>query len=143
MTDMSKSVLIVALLVTLLSGCTQTATTQDSPVSGDQAASEAYEQRLSGVQMSGEGVVERILSDDTDGDRHQRFILRLSSGQTLLITHNIDIAPRVASLETGDALEFYGVYEWNEEGGVVHWTHHDPDGDHEPGWLEHDGETYQ
>ncbi len=140
---MRKSVLILVLLVTLLSGCTQAVTTQDSPVTGDQAASEAYEERLSGVQMSGEGVVERILSDDTEGDRHQRFILRLSSGQTLLITHNIDIAPRVAALETGDPLEFYGVYEWNEEGGVVHWTHHDPDGEHEPGWLKHDGETYQ
>ena len=141
---MRMATLALTLALTLLAGCTQGVTTQDySPVSGDQAAPEAYEERQSGVQMSGEGVVERILADDTDGDRHQRFILRLSSGQTLLITHNIDLAPRVASLQTGDPVEFKGVYEWNEEGGVVHWTHHDPDGEHEPGWLKHEGMTYE
>lgn len=45
--------------------------------------------------MGGEGVVDRALSDDNDGSRHQRFILRLASGQTLLIAHNIDISLRI------------------------------------------------
>lgn len=110
---------------------------------GDDAAASAFEQHKSGVQITGEGTVVRILADDNDGDRHQRFILRLSSGQTLLVAHNIDIAPRVRSLGTGDAVAFRGVYEWNAEGGTVHWTHHDPDGRHSPGWLKHGGSTYQ
>ena len=84
-----------------------------------------------------------ILSDDNDGSRHQRFILRLDSGQTLLIAHNIDLAPRVSSLSEGDGIAFYGVYEWNPKGGVIHWTHHDPNNHHVTGWLQHNGKTYQ
>ena len=33
--------------------------------------------------------------------------------------------------------------EWNEQGGIIHWTHHDPDGRHLPGWIKHNGRTYQ
>ncbi len=83
------------------------------------------------------------MSDDNDGSRHQRFILRLGSGQSLLIAHNIDIAPRVATLRTGDTVSFYGEYEWNDKGGVIHWTHRDPQGQHAAGWLEHNGQRYQ
>ncbi len=110
---------------------------------GDDAAAGAFEEHRSGIQLSGEGTVTRVLADDNDGSRHQRFILRLASGQTLLVAHNIDIASRVPSLRTGDLVAFSGVYEWNSEGGTVHWTHHDPDGQHPAGWLKHDGSTYQ
>ena len=97
----------------------------------------------SGVQVSGEGSVTRILGDDSLGDRHQRFILVLDSGQSLLIVHNIDLAPRIDSLREGDRVSFNGEYEWNDKGGIVHWTHHDPQGQHEAGWLRHGGRTYQ
>jgi cold shock CspA family protein len=109
----------------------------------DQALDAAFKNQQSGVQVTGSGVVTRVLSDDNEGSRHQRFILRLASGQTLLFAHNIDIAPRLASLAPGDAVEFSGVYEWNSEGGVVHWTHRDPSGQHEAGWLRHNGVTSQ
>ncbi len=103
----------------------------------------AFKEHKSGVQVAGEGVVTKILPDDNDGSRHQRFILSLPSGQTLLFAHNIDLAPRVESLKSGDAVEFNGVYEWNTKGGVVHWTHHDPSGKHPAGWLKHGGQTFQ
>ena len=109
----------------------------------DSALTSAFENRKSDVQVSGSGVVIRILSDDTNGSRHQKFILKLSSGQTLLISHNIDLAPRIQSLQKGDTVNFYGEYEWNSKGGVVHWTHHDPKGHHIDGWLKHNGSTYQ
>lgn len=96
-----------------------------------------------GSQVTGSGTVIRILSDDNEGSRHQRFILELSSGQTLLIAHNIDLAPRVAMLSTGDTVRFYGEYEAGSRGGVIHWTHHDPRGRHVTGWLEHRGRRYQ
>jgi hypothetical protein len=102
---------------------------------GDEVIAQAYRNHQSGIQVTGDGVVETVLSDDNEGSRHQRFILKLSSGQTVLIAHNIDLAPRIPSLRQGDRIAFRGVYEWNPEGGVIHWTHADPRGRHGPGWV--------
>ena len=96
-----------------------------------------------GQQARGAGTVVRVLSDDNDGSRHQRFILRLDSGRTLLIAHNIDLAPRISGMREGDTVEFYGEFASNDKGGVIHWTHHDPQGRHPDGWLRHGGRTYQ
>ena len=114
-----------------------------APVAGGNAIGDAFASQQSGVLVMGEGRVSRILGDDSLGDRHQRFILQLPSGQTVLIAHNIDIAPRVEGLSVGDPVSFRGEYEWNDKGGIVHWTHHDPQGAHEAGWLRHGGRTYQ
>ena len=112
-------------------------------LSADSVLEEAFEQQLSDLQVQGSGEIVKLLADDNDGSRHQRFILRLTSGRTLLVAHNIDLAPRIASLDIGDFVEFYGEYEWNQKGGVIHWTHHDPQGRHVSGWLKHNGKTYQ
>jgi hypothetical protein len=109
----------------------------------DNVIGRAFDAGMSNVQVEGEGVATRVLADDLDGSRHQRFIVRLASGQTVLIAHNIDVAPRLNDLREGDTVRFYGVYEWNEKGGTVHWTHHDPAGRHVAGWLKHKGRTYQ
>jgi hypothetical protein len=140
---MMKRLISLAIVALVLAGCAQAAPAPQQQSAGDQALASAFSGQRSGEQVTGSGVVSRILSDDTDGGRHQRFILTLASGQTLLIAHNIDIAPRVASLRLGDTVEFDGVYEWNAQGGVVHWAHHDPTGTHQPGWLRHAGRTYQ
>lgn len=109
----------------------------------DNAIGRAFASRTSDVQVQGEGTVIRVLPDDLNGSRHQRFILRLPSGQTLLMAHNIDIAPRINGLEVGDRVRFNGEYVWNAKGGVIHWTHHDPKGRHVTGWLIHNGKTYK
>ena len=109
----------------------------------DNAIEKAFERQQSNIQVDGSGKVIKILPDDTQGSRHQKFIIELNSGQTLLIAHNIDIAPRIGNLTVGDHIDFYGVYEWNAKGGVVHWTHHDPSERHEGGWLNHGGKIYQ
>jgi hypothetical protein len=96
-----------------------------------------------GGMASGSGEVIRLLPDDNKGSRHQRFIIKLSSGQTLLIAHNIDIAPRVENLNIGDTVSFFGQYEANDKGGVIHWTHRDPKGQHMAGWLNHKRKMYQ
>ena len=103
----------------------------------------AYTNRSRNIAVQGEGHVVRVLPDDTEGSRHQRFIVRLASGQTLLIAHNIDIAQRVSALEVGDLIEFSGEYDWDRQGGVIHWTHHDPSGHHPAGWIRHNGRLYQ
>jgi hypothetical protein len=109
----------------------------------DSVLGNAYASQLSNVQVQDEGLVSRILPDDNDGSRHQRFIIRLASGQTILIAHNIDLAPRISSLREGDTVSFNGVYEWNAKGGVVHWTHRDPSARHVAGWLKHNGQIFQ
>lgn len=111
--------------------------------SNDQQIVNAFQNRQSDLQVGGSGVVIKTLPDDTVGSKHQKFILKLLSGQTLLIAHNIDLAPRINSLRNGDTIEFYGEYEWNSKGGVLHWTHRDPAGRHVHGWLKHQGKMYQ
>ena len=112
-------------------------------VAWSQRTAVPYPAQRSDVQMTGAGVVLRLLSDDNDGSRHQRFILRLADGQTVLVAHNIDLAPRLEAIARGDTVRFNGEYEWNENGGVIHWTHRDPTGRHLAGWLEHDGRKVQ
>lgn len=111
--------------------------------SDDAAIARAFANRLGNQQIEGQGTVIKTLADDTNGSRHQRFIVRLESGHTLLVSHNIDLAPRIDALRTGDTVAFYGEYEWNPKGGVIHWTHHDPQGRHPAGWIRHCGRTYQ
>ena len=103
----------------------------------------AYRQHRSNLQVTGEGTVIKLLPDDNQGDRHQRFILRLPSGFTVLVAHNIDLATKVAGLKFGDRIEFAGEYEWSEKGGTVHWTHRDPARRHADGWLRFGGKVYQ
>lgn len=118
--------------------------TVEQPVTSTQDGfARAYAERLSNVQLQGSGRVTRLLADDNAGSRHQRFILELASGQTLLVAHNIDLAPRIDNLAIGDVVELYGEYEWNPEGGVMHWTHRDPQRRHEGGWIRHGGSTYR
>ncbi|WP_445115403.1 DUF3465 domain-containing protein [Acinetobacter sp. WZC-1] len=103
---------------------------------------QAYERRASNMQVQAGGTVKAVLRDDNDGSRHQKFILSLENGLTVLVAHNIDLAPRIDHLQKGDVVEFYGEYEYSTQGGVIHWTHHDPQGQHENGWLKHEGKTY-
>ena len=104
---------------------------------------EAFHQKQSNVQVSGTGRVDRILSDDTSGLPHQRFVVRTASDQTVLIEHNTDVARRVDGLKVGETVSFSGEYIWNDQGGLVHWTHHDPEGRHVNGWIEYGGRRYE
>jgi hypothetical protein len=137
--------LILGLVCTLSVGCSSAPLSPSSrALSGsDEVLARAFEQHTSNVQVEGHGVVRRVLSDDNNGSRHQLFVVALSSGQTLLIAHNIDLAPRVIGLRVGDDVSFSGEYEWNAEGGVIHWTHRDPARRHTAGWIRHNGKAYQ
>ncbi len=109
----------------------------------DDSIGRAFASRATNIEVEGEGTVRRLLSDDLNAPRHQRFIVELASGQTLLMTHNIDLAPRINGLKLGDVVRFKGEYVWNEKGGVIHGTHHDPQNRHVAGWILHNGKRYQ
>ena len=110
--------------------------------SGDAAIAQAFRARRSGVWVESAGTVDRVLDDDHSGSRHQRFVVRLRDARTLLFAHNIDLARRVP-VEPGSDLRFRGKYEWNDRGGTIHWTHHDPQREHAGGWIELGGRRYQ
>jgi hypothetical protein len=95
---------------------------------------QAYAAHRSGQWLETSGHVGRVLSDDNEGARHQRFILELDDGHTVMVAHNIDLAERIP-VHKGLALAVRGRYEWNDRGGVIHWTHHDPDGRMQGGWV--------
>lgn len=107
-----------------------------------QSAGTAAQQWRAGQWVEATGTVQRVLSDDNDGSRHQRFILELQERRTLLIAHNIDLAERVP-VQRGERVRLRGRYESNDRGGVIHWTHHDPQGFNSGGWIEYKGVRYQ
>ncbi len=61
----------------------------------------------------------------------------LKNGLSILVAHNIDFSTKIEEFKKEiDIVEFNGEYEcYNEKGGVLHWTHHDPQNRHENGWL--------
>lgn len=105
-----------------------------------------FEQHRSDVMVQATGRVEKILRDDdydADGSgRHQRLLVELDGRgkHTILIAHNLKFG-RVPVRE-GDRLTFRGEYKWNDLGGTIHWTHHDPKQWREGGWIEHEGKRY-
>lgn len=123
-----------------IAGIDSTLEAQRTPDSEIQAA---FDNNTSNLQVLVRGVVQKHLADDLEGDKHQKFILRLASGQTLLVAHNIDLAPRVPATSLGKTVYVYGEFEWNAQGGVVHWTHRDPGGSHAHGWIQFDGTRYE
>jgi len=106
------------------------------------AIEQAFAAKHSEIQVSGKGVVVKLLADDHKGSRHQKFLVKINTQQTLLFAHNIDLAPRVP-LQVGDEVSFNGEYIYNPKGGIIHWTHHAPQGDHDAGWIMLNGQKYQ
>lgn len=142
-----KKFLLALFLALTLSACNQSNVDNTQPqniVSAETTAAieQAFAAKKSDVQVSGKGLVIKLLADDNKGSQHQKFLVKINAQQTLLFAHNIDLAPRVP-LEVGDEVTFYGEYVYNPKGGVMHWTHHAPQDDHVAGWIVHNGNKYQ
>ncbi len=104
-----------------------------------------FNQRMeSDTQVEAEGEVVHLLPDDTDEKPHQLFLVELSNGITIKISHNTAVSPYVP-LKKGDTIRFHGEYEYNSKGGVVHWTHltQGTRNKHPHGWLLHKGVKYE
>lgn len=112
-----------------------------SGAGSETSLSRAIRERRSDVLVEADGVVVKVLPDDNDGARHQRLLVRVGD-DTVLIAHNIDLAPRAPAKE-GDAIRFKGEFDWNDRGGAVHWTHHDPAKWRPGGWVEVKGKRYE
>lgn len=102
-----------------------------------------YADKAYQVEVEDTGRVVKLLADDTNGLKHQKFLVKVASGQTLLFAHNIDLAKRIDEIAVGDTIAFRGEYVYNPKGGVVHWTHQDPSGHHPAGWIKLNGKIYE
>jgi len=114
------------------------------PTSDNAAVERDYAERRSTVEVTADGMVTRVLADETGPSGiHQRFIIRLAgSTQTVLVENNVTIGQRAPVL-VGDDVMVHGEYVWNDQGGLIHFTHHDPAPAHEGGWIEVKGVRYQ
>lgn len=135
--------IIIALLFVVADNYQKRHSTTPSSTTDNTSVEQAFLNKQESVQVSGKGTVVKLLPDDLKGSRHQKFILKISNNLTILIAHNIDLAPKIKTLQKGDQVLFTGEYEYNNRGGVVHWTHHDPGKRHPEGWLKHNGKTYK
>jgi len=109
---------------------------------GDTEAITAQQSHAIKVEITVQAPVKKLLPDDTRGLPHQKFLIRLSNGTTILIAHDTKMAPRVP-LSPGDSPTIHGEYIWNDRGGLIHWTHHTDTPRHEGGWIDFNGVRYQ
>lgn len=146
-----KKLGLACLLSLVLCGCKQSTEppelnlvpVQQIAAERDNAAIEqAFAQKRSDVQVDGQGLVVKLLPDDNKGAQHQKFLVKINEKQTLLFAHNIDLASRIP-LQVGDEVTFSGEYVYNPKGGIVHWTHLDPQGHHPAGWVMLHDKKYQ
>ena len=138
-------ILLVALFSVACERAPSTALIAESALTQGEntALTQAFKSKKSDIFVEGSGVVKKLLADDNKGSRHQKFLVTVSAEQTLLFAHNIDLAPRIENLQVGDSMTFRGEYVYNPKGGVMHWTHHDPQGGTKIGWIKHNGKTYE
>src|SRR5437660_9004247 len=126
-----------ALFAGWLVACGGSAQPDDAAIVAD------YHNHRSNIEVTADGTVVRLLPDRTSSTgTHEQFIIRLSSQNlTVEIEHNISVGAR-APIAEGDRVIVHGEYVWNSKGGLIHFTHHDPQGTHEGGYIEDNGRTY-
>jgi len=138
------AVVLLSIMAYFNNGTNNTKSNTNSSISkSNLTLQDAYNQHKSNIIIKTKATVIKTLSDDLKGSKHQRFIIKIPSGQTILVAHNIDLAPRVNGLKKGSNIELKGEYEYNDKGGVIHWTHKDPNNRHPDGWIKYNNKTYQ
>jgi hypothetical protein len=74
--------------------------------------------------------------------RHEAFEVQTDDGHALEIVDNVDLAPTLP-VGVGDRIAVHGeLVDDPGRGPVVHYTHHDPSGRHEGGWIDFNGKRY-
>lgn len=100
---------------------------------GCAAARKAFHDRDTGAWLTVSGKIIQLLPDEYGSLQHQRFIVRCASGLTVLIVNDVSIGTRVPVAD-GDMVAVHGLYVWNSQGGLVHFTHR-AEGGGAGGWI--------
>ena len=133
----------IVMALAIAAACTAACQPPAAVISDNTAAQRAFERHADGVELTITGTVDRVLSDQSGpSGPHERFIVRLADvTMTVLIEHNLSIAPR-GPVAAGESVVVHGEYVWNDQGGLVHFTHHDPDRSHEGGYILYAAKRY-
>jgi Protein of unknown function (DUF3465) len=138
-TESSGAPIAAALIAAICSsGCAATQTPDDP------ALCAAYVAGRSHVEVVADGRVTRLLGLQAGRvSPHEGFLLRLASGCNLIVRveANTDFTGSFP-LAVGQSVVVKGEYEYYPLGGVIHWTHRDPRGRHEGGYIETGGQVY-
>jgi Protein of unknown function (DUF3465) len=103
----------------------------------DGAVCAAYSAQRSRVEAVAGGRVTRIFGVRAGrSSPHEGFLMRLDSGCDLVlrVEVNTDFTGEIP-LSSNEPIVVKGEYEYYPRGGVIHWTHHDPRGRHENGYI--------
>ncbi len=92
------------------------------------------------VEIKGAEVV-RLLPDDNEGRRHQKWIFEIAGGHRITAIYNTSFSEAVP-LEIGDIVNVGGQYIFDKNGGVIHWLHVDPKKNRPDGYVELNGKRY-
>ncbi len=129
---------LLAVLAAALCACV----TSQSP--DNRAVCAAYSSTSSHVEVVADGTVTRILGVQSGRiSPHEGFLFRLGSGCSLVlrVEANTDFTGPIP-LARGERVLVKGEYEYYPLGGVIHWTHRDPRGRHEGGYVAAGGRMY-
>jgi len=104
-----------------------------------------YASGTSGAEVLAEGtVVAELGTSNGPSGEHEGFLLRLTRQCDLMlrVETNVDITGPVP-LRPGETVIVKGQFEDDPTGGVIHWTHHDPEGRHVAGYVLAGGKYYE
>ena len=79
-----------------------------------------------------------ILPPGNASNPHEKIIVLIGKVK-IMIVHNLNLAPNV-SIAQGETITFCGTYQ--PDYGILNWTHFDPQGQHDNGFLYFNGLTY-
>lgn len=101
----------------------------------------AFDDKTSNIMVEAEARVVLLLPDIEDLGRFQEFKVELENGHIVRVLHDLDEADRIP-VAVSSQIRFRGEYDWSVDGGVIYWTHDDPIGEREGGWILHLGRKY-
>lgn len=114
----------------------------NGPVENDAQVVNAIRSRNRVNFVQGAGlVVIKLLPDDRQGLPHQKFVVRTSIGDAVMIVSNLDLCQKIP-LAIGQTINVGGEFIWTGGGGLIHWTHKDPRGSRPNGYIQTNGRTY-
>lgn len=103
---------------------------------------QAQSQQARKVELTVTAPIKKLLREEDYREPHQRFLLILSNGTTVLVANDLKYGT-FAPVQEGNVVRIHGEYIWNEKGGVLHWTHKSDEPNHESGYIDFNGMRYQ